>query len=460
MSTRIEKDSFGEMDVPVDAIYGVHSLRSRENFHAAGERLPLEINYGMAKLKHACATANMKLDLLDTEKGAAIQRACEQVLAGEADDAFLVDVFQAGSGTSSNMNTNEVIGNLACIQLGGTPGQRELVHPNDHVNKGQSTNNVFPSAIKVASVELAGDLENSARHLIAALRHKQTEFADVIKSGRTHLQDAVPVTMGQAFGAFARALEKDLARIEAARERCRELGVGGNAVGTGINTKAAFRGEIIAALNATTGENYRVAEDGIETTQFLTDLGDLSAAVRLLAVDVHKIANDLRLLSCGPKTGLAELVLPPVEPGSSIMPGKINPSICEATNMACIQVMGNDQAISIACSSGQLELNTHMPLIGTNLIKSIQIMTRACRILADTCIDGIAVNVERCRTYFEESAGLATVLNPILGYDKVSELVKESLKTGKNLRQLALEKNILSEADLETLLKKSTGPTL
>jgi len=457
---RIEKDSFGEMEVPAEAFYGVHSLRSQENFDVAGERIPLEINYGMAKLKAACASANLKQGLLPADKTAAIRKACERTLSGEFDDQFLVDVFQAGSGTSSNMNTNEVLGNVACVELGGKPGDRDLIHPNDDVNKGQSTNNVFPSAIKVAAVELAEETLAAAQELIVELQKKGNEFSDVIKSGRTHLQDAVPVTLGQNFNAFARAIEKDVERIKAAQARCRELGVGGNAVGTGINTKKEYRADIIEALNADTGNSYKVAEDGIETTQYLTDLGDLSAAVKFLATDVLKMTNDLRLLASGPNTGLAEIVLPPVEPGSSIMPGKINPSIAEAANMACIQVFGNDAAVAMACAAGQLELNTHMPLIGTNLIKSLKIMARNCRMVAHKCVNGITANPDVCRRYFEESAGLATVLNPQLGYDMVAQLVKESLKTGKNMKELVLEKDIMPEDELEALLKKSTGPTL
>ena len=457
---RTEKDSFGELQLPDDALHGVHSVRSQHNFDVAGERLPVEINHAMAALKRACAEANRKLGLLADDKADAIVAACDKVMAGEADHAFLVDVFQAGSGTSSNMNTNEVIGNLACLELGGKPGDRHLVHPNDDVNKGQSTNNVFPSAIKVAAVQAAADTAAAADHLAAGLRARAEATRDVIKSGRTHLQDAVPVTVGQGFAAYARAVEKSAARVRAARERCLELGVGGNAIGTGINTKPEYRAEIVAALSAATGETYRVAEDGIEITQFLTDLADLSSAVRLLALDVLKIGNDLRLLASGPKTGLRELVLPPVEPGSSIMPGKINPSIAEASNMACIQVLGNDHAVSVACGAGQLELNTHMPLVGTNLLKSCHIMARNCRMLADKCVAGIEANAEVCRTNFEESAGLATVLNPQLGYDRVAALVKEGLKTGKNLKQLVLEQEILSEEDLEALLAKSTGPTL
>ena len=457
---RIEKDSLGEKEVPKEAYYGIQSSRSKENFDSAGEPLPIDIVHGVVRLKWACAVANQGLSLLDDEKRDAIITACKAVLDGGYTDQFVVDVFQAGSGTSSNMNINEVLANVAAEALGGKRGDRSTCHPNDDVNKGQSTNNIFPSGIKVACVEQTKLLLPELAHLIKTLQAKGSEFADVIKSGRTHLQDAVPVTLGQEFDAWARALEKDVTRIEEGTTHIKELGVGGNAVGTGINTHANFRPLIIEALNEITGDDYQVAADGLEATQFLTDLGHLSAMLQLLAADLLKICNDLRLLASGPNTGIQEIVLPPVEPGSSIMPGKINPSICEAAIMACVQVMGHDHAVQTAVHLGQLELNTHMPVTGYNLIKAYGILQRTCRMLADKCIQGIEPNTEVCRRNFEISAGLATVLNPQLGYDKVALLVKESLKTGKTLKELVLEKDIMSEADLEVLLKKSTGPTL
>ncbi|MCZ7591695.1 MAG: aspartate ammonia-lyase [Kiritimatiellae bacterium] len=458
--TRIEKDSFGELAVPADAYYGVHTCRSLHNFDAAGETVPPEIIYGMAKMKIACARANEQLALIDRKKGDAIVAACERVLSGELDDQFPIDCFHAGSGTSSNMNVNEVIANVANEALGGRRGDRGLVHPNDDVNKGQSTNNIFPSAIRVASVDLTKPTLKALRQLIARLEEKAAEFADVIKSGRTHLQDAVPVTLGQEFAAWAHALKKDVKRIERARDNLLEIGEGGNAIGTGVNTKKEFRPLIAKYLAEFTGDAYRPAENGIEITQFLTDKGEMSSALRLAAIDIGKICNDLRLLCSGPNTGLAEIVLPPVEPGSSIMPGKINPSICEAANMAMIQIVGNDAAVQAACAAGQLELNTHMPVTGLNLVKSHRILVRASVMLAEKCIAGIKANRERCYTFFETSGGLATILNPKLGYDKVSALVKESLATKKTARQLVVEKGILTEAEFDALVKNSTGPNL
>jgi len=457
---RKERDSLGEKEVPDEALYGIHTARSLENFNVMGEPVPAEIIRGMVKLKWACARANRTLGLLDLAKTEAIVKACRRILDGGFENQFAIDVFQAGSGTSSNMNVNEVIANLACEELGAARGDRKAVHPNDDVNMGQSTNNVFPTAIRVAGVELGAKLLGAARALRAGLRAKGEEFADVIKSGRTHLQDAVPVTLGQEFSAYARAIEKDIKRIEAARLKLRELGIGGNAIGTGVNTKKEFRPVIIRELSLITNETYEGAENGVEITQFLTDIAEASAAVRLLALDVNKICNDLRLLASGPNTGFNEIELPAVEPGSSIMPGKINPSICEAANMACLAVMGYDHALSLACGAGQLELNTHMPLIGFNLVKMLQLMTRTCGMLAEKCIAGIKARRDVCARHFETSAGLATVLNPTLGYDRVAELVKESLATRKTLRQLVIEKGIMSAEALDDVLKKSTGPNL
>jgi aspartate ammonia-lyase len=460
MTTRIEKDSLGELEVPMEAYYGVHTCRSIKNFNAAGEAIPLEIIHGMAKLKWACAKANHKLGLLPADKLDAIATACRRILGGEFTDQFPVDCFQAGSGTSSNMNANEVIANIANEVMGGKRGDRGLVHPNDDVNKGQSTNNIFPSGIRVAAIDLTDALVPALNGLIAALHKKGEEFADVIRSGRTHLQDAVPETMGQAFNAWAHALVKDIRRIEAARDRLLEIGAGGNAIGTGVNTKKAFRPEIAKAMTEITGKKYRHAENGIEITQFLTDMADMSCALRLTAMDIAKLGNDLRLLVSGPNTGFAELQLPAVEPGSSIMPGKINPSICEAANMACIQVMGNDHAVQLAANAGQLELNTHMPVTGLNLVKSFRILQRTSVMLAEKCIAGITVNREKCYYYFENSGGLGTVLNPVLGYDKVAALVKESLKTKKTAREIVIEKGIMTGEDFDQLVKHCTGPNL
>ena len=457
---RIEKDSMGEKAVPDNAWYGIHTCRSLENFNVAGESMPIAIVHAIVRLKAACAAANHRLGLLERDIADAIGNACAAILSGSYDDQFPIDIFQAGSGTSSQMNVNEVIANLAAVELGAKAGDRQRVHPNDHVNKGQSTNNVFPSAIRLAGVLLNRELESALDRLTASLKEKSRQFSAIPKSGRTHLQDAVPITLGQEFGGYARALEKARLRLSVSAQTLLEIGVGGNAVGTGINTKPAFRSTIVDELNNATGLSFKVAQNGIEITQFMTDMGQMSAALRLLALDMLKIANDLRLLASGPNTGLGEIRLPAVEPGSSIMPGKINPSICEAANMACIQVVGYDAAVAMACGLGQLELNTHMPLIGANLVKMINTLIRTCTMLDEKCIRGIDAREENCRRNFEGSAGLATILNPVLGYDRVAAMVKEGLADGRNLKGQVLEKKLMGEKELDALLESAFGPNL
>ena len=459
-STRIENDSLGPRNVPADALYGAQTSRSIENFRLSGTPMPIEIIHGMALLKLACARANARLGLLPAKKEKAIADACRAVLSGAHDREFPIDLYQAGSGTSSHMNLNEVLANLANEALGGQRGAKSPVHPNDDVNMGQSTNNCFPSGAKIAVLGQTLLLLDSLSMLEKALHAKATEFIDVFKTGRTHLQDAVPVTLGQEFGAYAHAIRLAVDLIRLAADRIRELGAGGNAIGTGLNTKPAFRAEIMAALNKETDGSFRVAENGIHLTQFMTDFAHLSAAFRSCALDLQQIANNLRLLNSGPRTGIGEIRLPPVEPGSSIMPGKINPSICEAVNMVCMQVQGLDLAIALACGAGQLELNTHMPLIGANTLQAAKLLSAAVRELAEKCVAGISAGVEACRRHLENSAGLPTLLNPRLGYDRVAQLVKESLASGKTLRELALSKKLLTAAEYEALIASSTGPNL
>jgi aspartate ammonia-lyase len=452
LKTRTEKDSLGPLEVPADAYYGVHTMRSIQNFQISALRLGSAQIKALAQLKQACAEANMELGILQKKKGAAIVKACKEIAEGALHDALCLDIFQAGSGTSSNMNVNEVIGNRAAEILGGKKGDRNLVHPNDDVNKGQSTNNVFPSSIRVAGLDLLGGLQQTLKKLIASLEKKGRAFKRIPKSGRTHLQDAVPVTLGQSFQAHASALRKDVERLKDTEKFVRKLGVGGNAVGTGLNTYPEFRPLIMKHLSKIAGRKFEVADDGIETTQYLTDMAHLSAIARLLAIDLNKIANDLRLISSGPRTGLKEIDLPAVEPGSSIMPGKINPSICESVNMVCMQVFGNDQAVSQAAAAGQLELNTHMPVVGHNLLESLHILTGACSNLAEKCVDGITANKDRCQWYVENSASIATALNPYIGYDKAAQVVKESLATDKPIPQVILEKGYLTKKELSEVL--------
>jgi len=459
-STRTEHDSLGPRSIPAEALHGAHTSRSIENFRLSGTPLPIEIIHGMALLKLACAKANARLGLLAAEKETAIVDACRGVLSGTHDAEFPVDLYQAGSGTSSHMNLNEVLANLANESMGGQRGDKAPVHPNDDVNRGQSTNNCFPSGAKIAVLGQSLLLLDALSALENAFHAKATEFDTILKTGRTHLQDAVPITLGQEFEAYARTIALATERIRAANDRLHELGIGGNAVGTGLNTPPSFRAEIIQALNEETDEPFRVAENGIQQTQFMTDFAHLSGAFRTCALDLQQITNNLRLLSSGPHAGFGEIRLPTVEPGSSIMPGKINPSICEAVNMVAMQVQGLDHAVALACGAGQLELNTHMPLIGANTLQAAKLLSAASRALADKCIAGIEADKEMCLRHLERSAGLPTLLNPRLGYDRVAELVKEALASEKTLREIAIEKNLLTEAEYEALIASSTGPNL
>ncbi|MBP1589541.1 MAG: aspartate ammonia-lyase [Kiritimatiellae bacterium] len=461
--TRLESDSLGPRSIPADALYGAHASRSRENFaRFAPFPLPLPIYHAMALLKKACALANRELGDLPPDLADAIAAACDDVLSGTHDADLVLPIYQAGSGTSANMALNEVIANLANRALGQPLGTRSPVHPNDHVNRGQSTNNVFPSAAKVAVVQAAAEaLRPAAAALADAFAAKADEFAPVLKAARTHLQDAVPITLGQEFHAYAAALRRDLDRLDAILPRLCQLGIGGNAVGTGLNTRLAFRPAVLRHLQPLVPcapAPFAIPDDPIAATQFLTDFADYSATLRAFALDLQVIANDLRLLASGPRTGIAEIALPAVEPGSSIMPGKVNPSICEAANMAAIQVQGLDHAVALACGATQLELNTHMPLIAADTLHATALLAAALSTLADKCVRGITANADTCARHLEQSAALPTLLNPVLGYDRVAALVRESLATQKTLRDLALERNLLSPAAFDALLAASTSP--
>ncbi|RLG35078.1 aspartate ammonia-lyase [Methanosarcinales archaeon] len=454
MSVRIEKDSLGKREVPADAYYGIHTVRSLENFTFSERRFQPEFIVSLAIIKLAAARTNRKLGSLDPEKAEAIEKACLEIIEGDErfNDQFPLDVFQAGSGTSTNMNINEVIANRACEILGRNRGMREVVHPNDDVNRGQSTNNVIPTAIRITALRLMDELTDSLRELSRSFRQKSEEFEDVIKSGRTHLQDAVPITLGQEFHAYHTAIEKGIRRLEGATAGLHYLGIGGNAVGTGINTHPDFRAGVVSEISSITGIDFVTPEDGIEITQFLTDIAEFSSAMKLVSLDINKIANDLRLLGSGPRTGLYEIVIPAVEPGSSIMPGKVNPSILEAVNMVSLTIQGNDLVVSNAVQAGQLELNTHMPIIAFCLIDSMKLLTRTGLIMATRCVDGITANRRRCRAYFEESLALATILNPYIGYDEAAEVAKKALAEGKTIREVVLELGIMNEDELESIL--------
>lgn len=453
MEFRVEKDSMGPMQVPKDVLYGAHTQRSLNNFQISSLRFEQQFIDAVLSIKRACALANKDLHVLDAKKAAAIVKAVDQ-LRYTVSNAFPLDVFQAGSGTSLNMNVNEVVAHKAALML------RVLVHPNDDVNMGQSTNDVIPSAIRIASLLLIPQLELALHDLTNQLGKKSREYKFTLKAGRTHLQDAVPMTCGQEFAAWENALNKHRARLRVNKDELSYLSIGGNAIGTGLNTPTGFRHKIVQFLSKDLRHSFKAAPDPMELTQFMTDISSLAGTVRLITFDLTKICNDLRLLSSGPNTGLAELQLPSVEPGSSIMPGKINPSIVEAVNMAAYHIQGRLHTIDLCVQAGQLQLNTFQPIIGYSMIDSLLILTNALEHLSQKCVKGLCVNEERVSFYVEHSAALATALNPLLGYDVVAGLVKESIAKNKTIRELAIEKKLLTKEQLEKYLdpKKLTKP--
>ncbi|MDP2661650.1 MAG: aspartate ammonia-lyase, partial [Dehalococcoidia bacterium] len=410
--TRLERDSLGEREVPADVYYGIQTLRALENFPISGLKPHYGFIWATAVVKRAAAEANLASGPLDPRIGKAIVQAAQEVIDGLWHDQFVVDVFQAGAGTSHHMNANEVLANRAIEILGGRKGDYSLAHPNDHVNMSQSTNDVFPTSMRLASLLLLDRLYASMEDLGQALEAQGTEFSGVVKSGRTHLQDAVPVTLGQEFQAYARSVRKGEGRIKEAAQGLLTLNIGATAAGTGLNANALYRPSVIERLKALTGYDLRGADDLMEATQSTSDFAHVSSALKTFALDLIRISNDLRLLGSGPRTGLGEINLPPVQPGSSIMPGKVNPVIAEVTDMVCFQVAGNDLTIAMAVQAGQLELNVMMPVIAFNLLQSIEILKNVCGILAGKCVRGITANVERCRDLAERSLGMATVLNP------------------------------------------------
>ena len=440
---RIEKDTLGEVSVPEDALYGAQTQRAVENYPISGLREHPELIRAFILLKRAAALANHELDAMDERLADAIVAACDQIL-GDLDTHrkhFVVDVFQAGAGTSFNMNCNEVIANLANVSLGGKLGEYKPIHPNDHVNMSQSTNDVVPTATRMMTAVLLDQLIPQLDQLANALDKKGDEFADVIKSGRTHLQDAVPVTLGQEFKAYAAATKRATKALRDTADEVRELGIGGTATGTGINTPPGYRFAVVKHL----GAQFRTAPDLREAMQSQLPVVAVSAALRNLALELTRITNDLRLLSSGPMTGLAEIFLPSVQPGSSIMPGKVNPSLLECMNQVLFHIIGSATAIDYASQAGQLELNVMMPLVAFEISFSIEILKNFLPVLIDKCIDGIEANRERCEQYYISSPSLATALNPIIGYAAAAEVAKEAMKTGKTIPDLLREKKMLSE---------------
>ncbi len=447
VDTRLERDSLGERQVPAGAYYGIQTDRAVENFPISGLRAPALLVTATMLVKKAAAEANVSLGRLAPEVGEAIIRAAEEVLGGALRDQFVVDVYQAGAGTSHNMNANEVLANRASELLGRPRGTYERVHPNDHVNMGQSTNDVYPTATRLAILLAARDLIPAGRDLAAAFARKSEEFRDVLKVGRTHLQDAVPMTLGQELGGYAACVASAANGVEAATGGLLELNLGATAVGTGLNAGDDYARLAIASLARDTGLPVVPAANRFRVTQSMGDVLAYSGALRRLAVELDKVASDLRLLSMGPRAGLAEISLPPVQPGSSIMPGKVNPSIPEMVNQVCCQVIGNDAAVAAACAAGELELNVMMPVIAWNVLHAAGILTTAMVALRLRTIEGMAADAAHCRELLDRSTAVATALCPYLGYAATAEIANESIRTGRPIRDLVRERGSL-DADL------------
>jgi aspartate ammonia-lyase len=453
-TTRIEHDLLGERQVLDECYYGIQTLRAVENFDITG--IPIshypQLVFSLAQIKQAAALANRDLGLLDTKIAEAIVRACDGILAGKYLDAFIVDVIQGGAGTSTNMNANEVIANLALERAGYAKGRYDVIHPLNHVNMSQSTNDVYPTALRLTLSKLLDTLMTEMRYLQETLAAKGAEFADVIKMGRTQLQDAVPMTMGQEFDAYAIMVSEDIQRVREAQALIHEINMGATAIGTGLNAHPDYAPLVTTKLREITGIPVVKSANLVEATQDTGAYVQLSGVLKRVAVKLSKICNDLRLLASGPRAGLGEINLPPMAPGSSIMPGKVNPIIPEVVNQVAFEVIGNDVTVTMAAEAGQLELNVMEPVIAYNLFTSIDMLGRACRTLADRCVSGITANRERTRKMVEHSIGLVTALNPIIGYDKSSEVARAALASGRSVYEIVLEKGYLTKQELDDLL--------
>ncbi|HYL93870.1 MAG TPA: aspartate ammonia-lyase [Alphaproteobacteria bacterium] len=449
---RQEKDSIGTKRIPADVYYGVQTARAVENYPISGMRAHPTLIRALGMIKQAAAEANKALGLVDEKRAKAIMAAAKEVAAGKWDAQFMVDVFQAGAGVSLHMNTNEVVANRAIKLLHGKLGDYSVVHPNDHVNYGQSTNDVFPTAMRLSALLELEKLYPVLEALAAALEAKGKEFHNIMKSGRTHMQDAVPIRLGQEFAAYGVAMRKALADIRHASDSLRELGLGGSAVGTGINTHPDYRAKAVANLARISGQNLTPAEDMRWAMQSNACMAQVSSALRNLALEVIRIANDLRLISSGPNTGLGEINLPGLQPGSSIMPGKINPVMPELAAMVSFQVVGNDTAVAMAVQAGQLELNVMMPTMAYNVLQSITILSNMLRVFTEKCIKGLTANEKRNNFYAQSTVSLATALNPYIGYQKAAEIVKESVATGRSIIDIARDKKLLSEEEIQAIL--------
>lgn len=450
--TRMERDTMGELAVPADAYYGVQTARAIENFPISPLRMPRSIIRSMGMIKRAAASVNHSLGLLDKKQADAIIKAATEVIEGRLDAEFPVDIFQTGSGTSTNMNTNEVISNRATELLGGVRGSK-LVHPNDHVNLGQSSNDVIPTAIHIAASEsMQRQLLPALSRLHSALDRKAREFDSIVKIGRTHLQDATPVRLGQEFGGDARQIELGIGRMKRAQEALSEVALGGTAVGTGLNCHPDFSSHVLTIISRETGCPFKEAGNHFEAQSSQDSLVEASGALRTLAVSLMKIANDIRWLGSGPRCGLGEILLPETQPGSSIMPGKVNPVIAESVTMVCAQVIGNDLTVTIGGQAGNFELIVMLPVMAYNLLQSIELLAAASDNFAAKCIEGITANEERCKSLIEQSLAMCTALAPEIGYEAAAKLAKEAYRSGKTVREVAREQQVLTETRLNELL--------
>ena len=446
---RTESDSMGKMKVPSDAYYGAQTARAVENFPVSGRTLPREFVRAMGIVKLAAAETNAELGFLKKNVARAVARAAREVLEGKLDAHFVVDVFQTGSGTSTNMNANEVIANRAAELLGG----KTRVHPNDHVNMGQSSNDVIPTAMHVSALEaIEKELVPSLEYLEKALSAKAKKFDRIVKIGRTHLMDATPVRLGQEFGGYASMVSHGISRLRGVRNDLSELAIGGTAVGTGINTHRSFGKKAAARISAATGVKFREARNHFEAQASKDAVVQTSGALRTVAVSLMKIANDVRWLGSGPRCGFGEILLPAIQPGSSIMPGKVNPVIGESVTQVAAQVIGNDAAIAIGGQSGNFELNVMMPMMADNLLESIRLLSRVSRVFVDKCVDGIEASEERCGEMIEQSLAMCTSLAPIIGYDNAAAIAKEAYATGSTVREVARKRGVISEEELERVL--------
>ncbi|KLU66154.1 MULTISPECIES: aspartate ammonia-lyase [Desulfosporosinus] len=449
---RQEKDLIGVHDVPDDVYYGIQTLRATENFPITGYHPHRELIRALGMVKGAAAEANMFVGSLSPAIGKVIVEASKELIDGKFDDQFVVDVIQGGAGTSINMNANEVIANRAIELLDGKKGEYFKVHPNVHVNMAQSTNDVFPTAIRIASLNVATDLLKALDELRQSLEKKAQEFDGIIKMGRTHLQDAVPIRLGQEFSAYAHMMGRDLQRIKQAMKSLEVINMGATAVGTGLNADPRYIEKVTERIVEWTNLPMRMADDLVDATQNTDAFMEVSGALKTLAVNLSKVANDLRLMASGPRTGLNEINLPPMQPGSSIMPGKVNPVMAEVVNQVAFQVQGNDFTIALACGAGQLELNVMEPVVVFNLLQSLDILRNVMRVFRQRCVEGITANVERCSYMVENSVGIVTAINPHVGYEVASGVAKEAIMSGRPVRDIVLEKGVLTSEELDIIL--------